>query len=216
MDKSIENIWKEGFANEKLLAPKINALYNQKSIGVVEKVIHQFKKEILFLIPLAFCVFLFNILLDNTHAVFWGIISAIPCLFWFYLGKKQVKSIQNINYETNSYQYLISVRSKLLEISQFNKKIAVSSVPIILFPMLIYTYYKQAGKTIGEIFGVEGIDLPTVTIFLILPIITGIAIILANWLFKKGVKERTSILDDLIQEMETLRGETDDTYTFKK
>jgi len=38
MKKSIETIWKEGFLkNDALIAPKINNLYTQKSIDIVEK-----------------------------------------------------------------------------------------------------------------------------------------------------------------------------------
>ena len=38
MEKSIESIWKEGFVNDdKLIAPKVNDLYNQKSIDHVSK-----------------------------------------------------------------------------------------------------------------------------------------------------------------------------------
>lgn len=38
MLKSIEAIWKEGFLkNDALLAPKLNNLYNKKSIDIVDK-----------------------------------------------------------------------------------------------------------------------------------------------------------------------------------
>ena len=206
MNKSIENIWKEGFANEHLVIPKINALYNQKSIGIVEKIIKQFKKEILLLLPLALCLFLFNLWLDNDKAVLWGIISALPCLFWFYLGKRQLKSIVNIDYKANSYQYLISIRQRLESIRQFNKRLAVSSVPITLFPMLVYTYYNQYGKSIGEIFGVEGLNSwPTISIFLLLPILTLVAMLLARFFFRGNIEGKTTGINSLIQEMEELR-----------
>ncbi len=38
MEKSIETIWKEGFLkDDALLAPKLNNLYNQKSMDIVDK-----------------------------------------------------------------------------------------------------------------------------------------------------------------------------------
>ena len=49
MNKSIENIWKEGFTNKDMVIPKINNFYNKKSISLVEKVINTFKKEVAFL-----------------------------------------------------------------------------------------------------------------------------------------------------------------------
>ena len=205
MNKPIENIWKEGFTKNDLIIPKIVNFYNKKSISLVEKVINTFKKEVAFLIPLGVCFFLFNIWLDNENAHFWGLISASPCIFWFYLGKRQIKSISEIDYKASSYQYLVSIREKIEKIRRFNKRLAVSSVPITLLPMLIYTYYNQRGKSIGEIFGVEGLDLPTATIFLIIPIFALMAILLAEVYFKSSFIKKRNGIDYLIDEMEELR-----------
>ena len=205
MNKPIENIWKEGFTKNDLIIPKIVNFYNKKSINIVEKIIDGFKKQIAFLIPLVVCFFLFNIWLDNENAHFWGLISASPCIFWFYLGKRQIKSISEIDYKASSYQYLVSIREKIEKIRRFNKRLAVSSVPITLLPMLIYTYYNQRGKSIGEIFGVEGLDLPTATIFLIIPIFALMAILLAEVYFKSSFIKKRNGIDYLIDEMEELR-----------
>ena len=205
MNISIENIWKEGFTNKDLIIPKINDFYNKKSISLVEKVINTFKREVEFLIPLGICFFLYNIWLDNDNAAFWGAVSALPCLVWYYLGKRQIKSIEDIDYKASSYQYLVSINEKLERIKRFNKRLILSSVPISLLPMLIYTYYNQRGKSIGEIFGVEGLDLPTETIFLILPIVTLFALLFAEIYFKTRFVKNSNKIGSLINEMEDLR-----------
>jgi len=205
MEKSIEQIWKEGFINENLVIPKIKSLYNQKSISLVDSIINKFKKEVLLLIPLGIVIFIFNILLDNDNAIFWGIISAIPCFVWFFLGKKQISSLKKIDYKANSYYYLISIQEKMNQIKRFNKRLTISSVPIFLFPMLIYTYFNQQGKTIGEIFGVNNLNYPTVAIFLLLPIFTIIGALITEFLFKSMTRNKTVKLDTLIKEMEDLR-----------
>ena len=205
MNKTIENIWKEGFTNKDMVIPKINDFYNKKSISLVEKVINTFKKEVTFLIPLGVCFFLYNIWLDNDNAAFWGAVSALPCLVWYYLGKRQIKSIEDIDYKASSYQYLVSIKEKLERIKRFNKRLILSSVPISLLPMLIYTYYNQQGKSIGEIFGVEGLDLPTATIFIIIPIFTLMAMLLAEVYFKSRFIKKSNGIDNLINEMEELR-----------
>jgi hypothetical protein len=204
MNKTIENIWKEGFTNKDMVIPKINDFYNKKSISLVEKVINTFKKEITFLIPLGVCFFLYNIWLDNDNAAFWGAVSALPCLVWYYLGKRQIKSIEDIDYKASSYQYLVSIKEKLERIKRFNKRLILSSVPISLLPMLIYTYYNQRGKSIGEIFGVEGLDLPTETIFLILPIVTLFALLFAEIYFKTRFVKNSNKIGSLINEIEEL------------
>ncbi len=44
MEKSIESIWKQGFLNsDALVAPKLNNLYNQKSIHLIDKFKRMFK-----------------------------------------------------------------------------------------------------------------------------------------------------------------------------
>ena len=204
MNKTIENIWKEGFTNKDMVIPKINDFYNKKSISLVDKVINTFKKEVTFLIPLGVCFFLYNIWLDNDNAAFWGAVSALPCLVWYYLGKGQIKSIEDIDYMASSYQYLVSIKEKLERIKRFNKRLILSSVPISLLPMLIYTYYNQRGKSIGEIFGVEGLDLPTETIFLILPIVTLFALLFAEIYFKTRFVKNSNKIGSLINEMEEL------------
>jgi hypothetical protein len=204
MNKTIENIWKEGFTNKDMVIPKINDFYNKKSISLVEKVINTFKKEVTFLIPLGVCFFLYNIWLDNDNAAFWGAVSALPCLVWYYLGKRQIKSIEDIDYKASSYQYLVSIKEKLERIKRFNKRLILSSVPISLLPMLIYTYYNQRGKSIGEIFGVEGLDLPTETIFLILPIVTLFALLFAEIYFKTRFVKNSNKIGSLINEIEEL------------
>ena len=204
MNKTIENIWKEGFTNKDMVIPKINDFYNKKSISLVEKVINTFKKEVTFLIPLGVCFFLYNIWLDNDNAAFWGAVSALPCLVWYYLGKRQIKSIEDIDYKASSYQYLVSIKEKLERIKRFNKRLILSSVPISLLPMLIYTYYNQRGKSIREIFGVEGLDLPTETIFLILPIVTLFALLFAEIYFKTRFVKNSNKIGSLINEIEEL------------
>lgn len=205
MNKSIENIWKEGFAKEQLSVPKINALYNQKSISAVDQIINRFKREVTLLLPIALFVFVFNIILDNDNALLWASVGTLPCLIWFFIGREQLKSIVEIDYQANSYQYLVSISDKLNKIRRFNKALAISSVPITLFPMLVYTYYNQQGKTIGEIFGVDGFDWPTGSIFIIIPVLTLIAWFIANYFFTKDAKSQKNSLGTLIREMEELR-----------
>jgi len=200
MDKSIEQIWKNGFLNEDLLIPKVKSLYNQKSISMVENIINKFKKQIFLLIPLGILVFIFNIILDNENAIFWGSISAIPCFGLFLLGKKQLKELKKIDYKSNSYDYLVSIKEHINQIRSFNKKLILTCVPLGLLPMLIYTYFNQQGKTIGEIFGVDGLNYPTISIFLLIPILTLIAVLILDFLSKKKTFDITS----LIKEMEEL------------
>jgi hypothetical protein len=167
---------------------------------MVENIINKFKKQIFLLIPLGILVFIFNIILDNENAIFWGSISAIPCFGLFLLGKKQLKELKKIDYKSNSYDYLVSIKEHINQIRSFNKKLILTCVPLGLLPMLIYTYFNQQGKTIGEIFGVDGLNYPTISIFLLIPILTLIAVLIFDFLSKNKTFDITS----LIKEMEEL------------
>ena len=205
MEKSIEQIWQKGFLNEDLVIPKIKSLYNQKSISLVESIINKFKKGVLLLIPLGILIFIFNIILDNDNAIFWGFISAIPCFFGFLIGKKQVTSIKEIDYKSNSYDYLVSIREKINQIRSFNKRLIITSVPLGSLPIFIYTYFNQQGKTIGEIFGVDGLNYPTIALFVLIPILTIVILLIAEFPLSGNIPKRKALeIDSIIKEMEEL------------
>ena len=55
MEKSIENIWKEGFLkSDALLVPKINDLYNKKSIHIIDKFRRMFKINLIAIVVFSF------------------------------------------------------------------------------------------------------------------------------------------------------------------
>ena len=57
MEKSIESIWKEGFVNDdKLIAPKVNDLYNQKSIDIVSKFKRMYRINIIGIVLFSFII----------------------------------------------------------------------------------------------------------------------------------------------------------------
>ena len=58
MEKSIESIWKQGFLeNDAMVAPKLNNLYNQKSIHIIDKFKRMFKINLNALVIFSFFCF---------------------------------------------------------------------------------------------------------------------------------------------------------------
>ena len=54
MEKSIEAIWKDGFLDvNELIVPKLNNLYNQKSIHIIDKILRMGKINLIYLVILA-------------------------------------------------------------------------------------------------------------------------------------------------------------------
>ncbi|NME68195.1 hypothetical protein [Flammeovirga aprica] len=104
MEKSIENIWKKGFINqEALVAPKINALYEKKSINFVDKFIRDFKIN-LWAIAIFTIVPIVLSIIGNVLGL--GIIICLALWYVVYYGQKQLTVLQGLEKTNTSYDYI--------------------------------------------------------------------------------------------------------------
>ncbi len=114
MEKSIENIWKKGFLNdESNQAPKIEGLYNKKSLLLVEKIKQTYKKDNLAILPIA------GILLVGClyfGKVVLGLYIFLILLSLFYLNKKALHPLEKLELNTSSYAYLVDYRKCIMAI----------------------------------------------------------------------------------------------------
>lgn len=202
MEKSIEQIWKGGFINNKeLKAPKINALYNQKSIYLVDRLINNLKTELFTVIILGFAIAIFSTLAGNH--IIWGILILLINSVWYIISKKQLKDLKDTKYNSSCYEYLIEINKKIKKIARINERNTLLSVPLILFPMLVYTYYNNQDKTLSQIFGID-INLSKPYMFLLIPI----ALLIAFGLYRIYLKFNNKIgnkIETLIIDMKELR-----------
>ncbi|MGB0369011.1 MAG: hypothetical protein ACPGD8_06370, partial [Flavobacteriales bacterium] len=122
MEKSIESIWKEGFLkSDALVAPKLNNLYNQKSIDIVEKFKRMYRMNIIALI--AFTV-VFLPLSFIVKLPYMGMSLSVVFLGTAFWGSKFKSKLDSINKNVDSYQYLKSFESWTNEMIQFNSKVS--------------------------------------------------------------------------------------------
>jgi hypothetical protein len=202
MEKSIEQIWKGGFMNNKeLKAPKINALYNQKSINLVDRLINNMKTELFTVIILGFIIALF-ITIAGNHII-WGILLLLINSVWYIISKKQLKDLNDTQFNSNCYEYLIEISKKIKKIARINKRNTILSVPLTLIPILVYTYYNNQDKTLGQILGID-IDLSKSYLFILIPI----AMLIAYGLYIIYLKFNNRIenkITSLIIDMEELK-----------
>ena len=203
MEKSIEEVWDKGFiAPDSLMAPRINNLYEQKSKHIVTELIDKMRKEIWFLVPISVFPAILNVILGN-HFV-WSIIIIFICIPWFFIARNQYREIKDLDFNENCYAYLKKLRLRLRQMTNFNKKLSVWSVPIILLPMLIYTYFNNSGKTLGEVVGNEALGGSMLWIFSVLPILTLFAYLIFELVLRLGNSTAKKI-DQLLYDMEELR-----------
>ncbi len=150
MEKSIETIWKEGFLKEDaLIAPKVNDLYNQKSIDIVEKFKRIYIKNIIFLLVFAVIMLPINIAFKMAY-------MAIPMFFVFVgislYALKFKKQLDAIDKNLNSYQYLKTFDTWTKNMIQYNLKMSRFLYPFVFLCLFAGFWFGNIG---GDIPGEE-------------------------------------------------------------
>ena len=184
MERSIENIWKEGFLkSDALVAPKINNLYNQKSIHIIDKFKRMFKIN---LIAIAVFSFVFLIVSFFVGIPITGVMFFITLSILVFINKKLLNGLEKIDLGISSYQYLKVFNQWVKKQVSINEKISKFLYPIIFISMILGFWFKDAqGMPLGErlvnevligfpdIYLVYGIPLIGIVIALLITILLG-------------------------------------------
>ena len=217
MEKSIENIWKEGFLkSDALIAPKLNDIYNQKSKHIIAKFKRIFKINLI-----AIVVFAFAMLVVTTF-------NGLPVIgiSWFLIliglvvvNKKLTSSLEKIDYHKNSYEYLMSFNKWLQEQLAINRKMARLYYPLFFLSIVVGFWFVDAeGVSLGErlvgevLYGFPDIYLvngvPLIGIVLVL-IIAGMLVLFGGRIYNMDVKiiygRMFNKIEELITDLEELR-----------
>ena len=180
MEKSIEEIWKEGFLkSDALVAPKINTLYNQKSIHVIDKFKRMFKINLMAIVAFSFIFLIVSYFvgIPITGAIFFVTLAVLVII-----NKRLLNGLEKIDKGVISYQSLKAFNEWIQQQVAINKRISTFLYPIIFLSMIIGFWYKDAeGIPLGErlvvevlkgfpdIYLIQGI--PLIAIFFILLIV---------------------------------------------
>ena len=128
MKNSIEEIWKEGFLNEKsLVAPKINDLYNQKSKDLVDKMKRMYKINLIALVGMAIVFPIWYYFLD----VIWqGVAISILMLLTVWYSKRQKRNFKTLDHGATSLDYLKSFDRLLKDSLSKGEKVLRFTYPL--------------------------------------------------------------------------------------
>jgi hypothetical protein len=92
MEKSIEDIWKEGFLkSDALVAPKINDLYNQKSIHIIDKFKRMFRINLIAIVAFSF---IFLIITYFNGMLITGIIFFVVLTVLVIINKRLLNGLE--------------------------------------------------------------------------------------------------------------------------
>ncbi|MBT34042.1 MAG: hypothetical protein CMO01_30635 [Thalassobius sp.] len=216
MEKSIESIWKEGFLKtDNLNVPKVNNLYNQKSIHIIEKMKSRFDKNLKAIIigAVAFLVITFFLNMLITGVIFFVL------LIWVYLvNKKLLQSATEIDNNTNSFQYLKAFHQWLNQMMLENIKLARVYYPLFFLAVVIGGYQTPLSSgSIGELVVYKILmKYPDTNVVFGLPLffVIGISVITAllaffadkiyRWDFNIVYGTLMSKIEDILQDMKAL------------
>lgn len=215
MERSIESIWKEGFiTSESLAVPKLTSIYNQKSMHIVERFKRTGKRNLYGIAIGAILFFGLTILLNIAHiGAFIGLMMAY--LIW--VGRRQARYLEEINYGSSSYEYLKAFNDWLKNAIEEYGRIYRYLYPILFLAFILATLYAELlgqQSIISKIMSdpdtylIQGLP-----IFWILPIMLFIVLVF----FFSGALYRFDLysvyggifkkLDELMKDMEELRRE---------
>ncbi len=149
MEKSIEDIWKEGFLkSDALVAPKINNLYNQKSIHIIDKFKRMFKINLIAIVAFSF---FFLIATFFIGIPLMGAIYFVALTVLVFINKRLLNDLEKIDKGVSSYQYLKTFNQWIQKMVAINKKLAIFLYPIFFMSIVIGFWFIDAeGIPLGE------------------------------------------------------------------
>lgn len=149
MERSIENIWKEGFLKgDALVAPKINDLYNQKSIHIIDKLKRMFKINLIAIVAFSILFLIVSIFIGIP--IMGGLFMA-ALMVMVLINKRLLNDLEKIDKGVNSYQYLKAVNQWVAKQVTINKKMSRFLYPIFFLSFILGFWFQNAeGTFLGE------------------------------------------------------------------
>jgi len=217
MEKSIENIWKEGFLkSDALVAPKINNLYTQKSIHIIDKFKRMFKINLIAIVAFSFTFLIVSFIIGIPIT---GIIFFVTLSVLVFINKKLLNDLEKIDLGISSYQYLKAFNKWINEQISINMRFSKFLYPIIFMSLVLGFWFKDAeGMPLGErlvgeiLFGFPDtyllFGIPLIGIVL-LAVIIGLLVLVGGRIYKWDLNlvygRLFKKLDELMTDIESLR-----------
>lgn len=149
MEKSIENIWKQGFLkSDALIAPKINKLYTQKSIHIIDKFKRMFKINLIAIVAFSFTFLIVSFIIGIPIT---GIIFFVTLSVLVFINKKLLNDLEKIDLGISSYQYLKAFNKWINDQISINTRFSKFLYLIIFMSLILGFWFKDAeGMPLGE------------------------------------------------------------------
>lgn len=199
MERSIENIWKDGFKAEgSLSAPVISNLYQKKSKLIIDKIRTTSKKDNLSLIPVGLLLILVFVFIGKALL---GAYIGVLIFSLFLLNRRNLSKLNKLNVTTNTYEYLIEFQLRLKELQIFYTRLLGIGLPLLIVPG--YLLYFQGTALMRSLKNLD-FEIQALIILLVSLTLSGIGVLsykLSTRIIYAGLMAR---LDDIISDMKEL------------
>lgn len=150
MEKSIENIWKEGFSEgDNLHIPQINSLYRLKSIHVIDRFKQLFRYNLVGILLISAGYLIGSYYLDMLIS---GIVLFVTLLTVAGVNKMLLNDLEQIDKGQNSYHYLRAFDQWIKSQIRINSGMSAAIYPVIFLSLILSFWYKEVnGTLLGEI-----------------------------------------------------------------
>ena len=211
MEKSIESIWKQGFLESNaMVAPKLNNLYNQKSIHIIDKFKRMFKINLNALVIFSFVVLIASFLVKIPVM---GVLMFILLNGIVIVNKKLFKGLSKVDKNVSSYEYLKSFDVWMKDQIAINYKMSRYIYPYIFIAMVSGFWFSSPfQETLHRILGNHEVyyfyGIPVFWILTMLVVVILLAIFggrIYKWDLNIVYGRILKKLDELIADMEDLR-----------
>ena len=138
-----------GFSkSDALVAPKINNLYTQKSIHVIDKFKRMFRINLIAIVAFSFIFLIvsFFVGIPITGIIFFATLAVLVVI-----NKKLLNGLEKIDKGVSSYQYLNAFNQWIKKQVAINRRMSTYLYPIIFVSLIIGFWFKDAeGIPLGE------------------------------------------------------------------
>jgi len=155
MENSIETIWKQGFLHEeRLVVPRVNDLYNRKSIHLVDRLKGRLRLNLTIILILAV---LFPVMGFLLQVIWQGVAASVLLFLTAWYNKRQIDHIKTLDQGATSFDYLRSLDRWLNDVLSRSVKIARFSYPLyfLIAVSIVWSAWKE--QTGGELSVAAGI-----------------------------------------------------------
>jgi len=217
MVKSIESIWKKGFLkSDALVAPRLNNLYDQKSIHLIDRFKRMFKVNLNVIVAGSVLFLGVSFLIGIP---FMGIGFFLTLSIIVVVNRRLSRGLYKIDKSESSYHYIKAFDTWLKEQVSTNRKMARFYYPLFFWSLVLGFWYSSfEGKQVGEVLTKKLIlNYPDMYLVFGVPIVVVLGFILVtvflayfggriyNWDLKIVYGGVLKKLDEIIADMEELR-----------